>query len=167
MKKIVYIVMLLPVFMLSGGFQLVYKIEQCVVRIEMLAALNNKLNQSEKIILSVSDFQKSKIDSREIFFKGKMYDIRSIRRTGNTVELFVINDAREERILEKIKELENDTGRRHHLPGKLIELLTLVYICPATGNTFWIDKQPTCFLPFCELLIFNKSDIHSPPPKLS
>ena len=168
LKNIGYLSVFLTFFMLSGGFLLVYKIQQDFVQKEMHNVLNNKLKDSEKLTLSYSDYQNNKIDSHEILVQGKLYDIRSVIRTGNIVELQVINDSREEKILDNIKDLVNNSSNsKNHLPDHLLKWLNLLYISPVSVNSLFVRYSPFCFRSFCEFIISHKTDICSPPPKLS
>ena len=167
LKNIGYLSVFMTFFMLSGGFLLVYKIQQYLVQKEMHNVLNNKLKDSEKLTLSNSDYQNNKIDSHEILVQGKLYDIRSVIRMGNIVELQVINDSREEKILDNIKDLVNNSSNsKNHLPEHLLKWLNLVFICPGPVNSLVIKYSSSCFLPFNELIISHKTDLWSPPPKL-
>ena len=166
LKKIVYLLVFLNFFMLLGGFLLVYKIQQYFIYVEMSNTINNKLKKTEKISLPYSDYQKNKIDSREILINGKLYDIRSARLKGSIVELQVINDSREEKILDNIKELVNNSSKsKNHLPDHLLKWLNLVYICPVSVSNLFIKYSSACIPPFSELIVSHKSDICSPPPK--
>ena len=168
LKKIGYLSVFLTFFMLSGGFLLVYKIQQYLVQKEMYNILNDKLKDTEKLTLSYSDYQNNKIDNHEILVQGKLYDIRSVIRTGNIVELQVINDIKEEKILDNIKDLVNNSSNsKNHLPDHLLKWLNLVFICPVPANNLIIKYSSSCFLPFSELIISHQTDIWSPPPKLS
>lgn len=159
--------MFFTLFLLSGGFMLIYKIQQHQVQIEMQSTLSKDHVETEKIILSNSDFQKNKINSREIILLGKLYDIRSVIHTGKDVELQVINDTREENILEKISNLVRNTGNGHdQLPNCLVQLLTMEFICPEPSCHFFNNDPTTCSHQFNELIISVTSNVVSPPPEL-
>ncbi len=155
----------------SGGMILIFRFQQYCVQNGMEQELNDKQTRFSKLILSVPDFQKSRISSHEISLNGEMYDVKSIKYSDNKVELLVIKDTKEESIIANIKLLVNNSGQRSPLPDNLIKLLTLDYTCPHSTNVFLlqdqvIQLQRTFNFPFCENIISFKCEISSPPPKL-
>ena len=151
-----------------GGVLLIYKIQQYSVQHEMELALNNRETLFQKLTLSLGDFQKSRINAHEIVFNGKMYDLRSINISGDKAELLVINDTREENIIENIKNSVNTNNQQNKgLPHLLANLFTLLYIPTVSNLSFLLkEKQQNNFPSFCEYIISHKSDTSSPPPKL-
>ena len=168
MKKIGYIALLSILIIQAGGGLLIYKIQQYYVQMEMERALNNEETSFQQLTLSFNDFQKGKINAHEISFDGKMYDIRSIKISGDKVELLVINDTKEENIIENIKRSVNPNDQQNKgLPSQFVKLLTLVYVVPATDPDLLLQKkQRHIFVPFCDIIVSHKSDITAPPPKL-
>lgn len=168
MKNTGFILLLAILFMQTGGGLLIYKIQQYFVHREMEQALNNKATRFQQLTLSLSDFQKGKINDHEISIKGKMYDVKSIEIRGNKVELLVINDTREENILEDIKKSINTSNQQNkEHPYHFVKVLTLLYITPATDNIFLLEKnKQNIFRSPCEIIISYKPGISSPPPRL-
>ena len=151
-----------------GGVLLIYKIQQYSVQHEMELALNNRETLFQKLTLSLNDLQKSRINAHEIAFNGKMYDVRSINITGDRAELLVINDTKEENIIENIKNSVNTNNQQNKgLPNLLANLFSLLYISPESNYSFLLQEdQQIIFQPLCQIIISHKSDITSPPPKL-
>jgi hypothetical protein len=168
LKKIGYILLLTILLLQAGGMLLIYKMQQCYVKQEMQQTLNNSKTKFQKITLSLSEYQKSKINSHEISINGKMYDVKSVNILENNVKLLVINDSKEENILQKIKDFTNRTNQPNSdLPNQLQQLLSLNYLSPEIKHFFFIPvfsinlfRQPNLNL------VSNDSDIPSPPPKL-
>ena len=151
---------------MSGGL-LIYTVQQYIVQHEMEQVLNNDETSFQQLTLSLSDFQKGEINTDEISFNGKMYDVKSIKISGNKVELLVINDTGEENIIENIKKSVNtNSGQNKKLPYHLVNLLNWFYIYPASGNEFLLLEHRTSYLPFSENVFSFISEISSPPPKL-
>ena len=133
----------------------------------MLKQLNNDLTRTEKIILSFSDFKKNQVDGHEIFFNGKMYDIKLVKYSGNFVELLAVNDTKEEKILEKINYLMTHSPNGHNnQTNHLINLLSQIYIFSVTENEYLFKPVLIRFPSFCESITLHNLDITSPPPKL-
>lgn len=167
MKKTASILLLTLLLLQTGGILLIYKTQQCYVWYEMQHTLNDSNTRFQKLELSLSDFQKSKINSDEIFFQGKMYDVKSVQVSGNIVNLLVINDKDEDSILKKIDNFLNTTQKDNSkLPYQLQQLLSLNYLSPYSVNFFFIPSLSiTTFHSLNLNLISNDSDTSSPPPE--
>ena len=153
--------------MQSGGLLLIYKIQQSCVQIEMLQEINSKQVKFQKLTLTLSEFQKCKINSNELSLNEKMYDYTSAVVTGNTVHLLVVNDIKEEGILEKIKVVtHNSRQQNNQLPNQISKFLTLTYIFPTVEKQFYFQEQQNIFLPYSVNIVSFTSDILSPPPEL-
>lgn len=161
--------MLLAILLLqAGGMLFVYKMQQCAVQLEMQQTLNDSKTYFEKMTLSVGDYKKNKINSREICIKGKMYDVKAVNISGNNVELLVINDSKEEYILCKIKDFINRVNEpTSNIPFQLQQLLSLYYLSANIDNLFLIRSLSIhIFCPLNLNLVSNFSDISTPPPQL-
>lgn len=161
--------MLLAILLLqTGGMLLVYKIQQFYVQYEMRLLVNDSSTSFEKLILSTDEYHKSRVNSREILFKGNMYDVKSVKITGNSAELLVINDKKEKTLVKNIKDFLYKTNQqKKELPEQLQKFLSLNYL-PA-------DKELTDIVTTLSSIIFYSPDgnilsdlldIPSPPPKL-
>ena len=161
--------MLLAILLLqTGGMLLVHKIQQFYVQYEMRLVVNDNETSFEKLILSIDDYHRSRINSHEISHKGNMYDVKSVNITGYIVELLVINDIKEKILLKNIKDfLRNSNRQKKELPDQLQKFLSINYISS--------DKERIIYIPSLSFNIFHypdwnlisdPSDIPSPPPKL-
>ena len=154
--------------MQSGGLLLFYQVQQYFVQYRMQQALNCNTSRFQKLTLTLDDFQNSKINNNEISLNGKMYDIKSIKTSDDTVELIVLNDTEEESIIEIIKRIVgNENQQNRVLPNKLIQLLSLIYLSTTSQNNLLLDGiQQIIFQSFCETIVSHKTEIFSPPPEL-
>ena len=153
--------------MQAGGILFIYKTQQFFVQQEMRQTLNSNKTQFQKITLSLSDYQKNKINAHEISIKGKMYDVKSTHISGDSLELLVVNDSKEENILEKIKEFKQETsGQNHSLHNQLKQLLSLTYLSPNTDGIFIISSLSMHLFPHPNLnTISSHIAISTPPPE--
>lgn len=168
LNKAVAILLLTILLLQAGGILLVYKMQQYAVTREMQQSLNERKTCFQKITLSFFDYQKSKINAREICISGKMYDIKSINISEGIVVLLVIHDSKEENIISKIKKF---AGRANQpgsdLPTKLQQLLSMCYLTPHSCSMFFIPSFSINHFPFSRLnLVTNDSEINTPPPQL-
>lgn len=158
--------MILFLFVLSGGPLLIYRIQQQLVQKEIIATINKSVADVDKISLSGSDFEKARINSHEIIVDGKLYDIKSVVNSGNTVEISVINDTREENILENIRDFVKNTGKGDdQLPNKLVKLLTLDYIYYESTEYLLTVELPNPHCHLSEKIISAYPALIFPPPK--
>ncbi len=146
---------------------LIFKAQQCYVQYEMHEKLKNSNTPFELLTLTFAEYQKSKINSNEISLNRKMYDIKSVDISGDSVRLLAINDYEEENILEKIKNfIEKSDPSNSALPNHLYKLITLVYLQVTAENVFYLPMQSiNVFHSLSANISTSDSDIPSPPPR--
>jgi hypothetical protein len=152
----------------AGGMLFIYTVRQSHVRRGMQEVLNRRSTQFERMTLSVSEYQKSKINAKEIFVEGKMYDVKSMTVKGDAVELLVVHDIKEENVLKRIKDFSKRTEQPNNdLPNQLQHLLTLNYLSPCVEGLFFVPYLLIHVFPFSSLnIVSNNSDILTPPPEV-
>jgi len=120
-----------------GGILIVFNVKKLIVQIEMKEKLDNNSANYETLILSIKQYQDNLINSGEISFEYKMYDIKSIDFQGDSVKLFVLNDREEEIILCCIKDfLNNMSPYNKKIPSQFSELISLDYLISTTDFKF-------------------------------
>lgn len=167
LKKLILIFFLIVLLMQAGGAWVCLKIQQFIAQHEMEEDIDEIETCFEKMSISLEEYTASKINNKEVSIKGKMYDIKSVTISNNIVELVVINDTKEEKILERIKKL-TEANHRHgrNLPYYCLNLTTLFYIYPDSPD---ITELPiflhTSFRNYSDAIFSHYSGIQSPPPK--
>ena len=112
--------------MQAGGAWMCLKIQQFIAQQEMERDIDETETRSEKICISLKEYVTNKINDKEIFINGKMYDIKFVNFSKGVAELLVINDTKEEKILESIKKLtEANHKHRSNLPYHFLNLTAL------------------------------------------
>ena len=168
LKKIGYIAFLSIMLLQSGGLLLIYQMQQFWVRREMLQTIEKKESGFLKLNLTVAEYQHSKINAHEISLNGDMYDVKSITYTGDKLELLVIQDLKEQSIVEKIR---NSGGRKNHRSKRqrLLVMKRLLLFSPPPPAVQQLClaavKQKITITWLWEIFISHKSDIPSPPPR--
>lgn len=160
--------MLLAILILqAGGMLLIYKIQQFYVQYEMRLAVNDSKVSFEKLILSRDEYHKSRLNSREISYKGNMYDVKSVNITGDIAELLVINDVKEKILLREIKAfLHKSNESKKELPDQLQKFLSLNYLFADKENTIYVPSLiSNIFHHPSRYILPDYTDIPSPPPK--
>jgi hypothetical protein len=161
--------LLLAILLLqTGGMLMVYKIRQFYIQYEMRLLVKNSDTSFERLVLPLADYQKSRINSREISFGGNMYDVKSVKISGNTAELLVINDKKEKILLKDIKDFLNKSSQqKKELPDQLQKFLSLNYLSGEKEHVIFIPSFYTCIFYHQNRNIYSDhQDIPSPPPKL-
>ena len=129
--------------------------------------LSNHSKSFQILSLSLADF-KHKIIENEVLIDSKLYDVISFTITGNNVQLVVINDKKEEDILEKIKGLTAGISKHSKLPKQLVQLLSLTYILPNYSSKSLLQQIPQQkYLLLCANLFSVPREVSSPPPKIN
>ncbi len=85
--------------------------QQYAAQLEMQHLLNDEEADFENIILSISDYQNSKVKKDEIAVNGNMYDVKSSEIIGDSINLLVINDKKEKKIVERINDFTNNSEK--------------------------------------------------------
>lgn len=130
--------------------------------------MENEKNEFEKLTITATLFNKSKINSREIFYEGKMYDIKSVKISGDRVELLVIDDVREKSIIEKIRILSGiPNSPNEKVPSQIIKFISLVYLSIDDNQSFLSPCHNRFFSSNSEKIYSVHITILSPPPELA
>lgn len=167
MKKSVYILLLTFILLQSGGMVVFYRIRQMSIKYAMVQKLKNDEKNLENIVLSISEFEKCRINRHEIRYHGNMYDIKSSHADGKNITLVVINDKKEAKILKKLNQIaDNEDENKKQLPDKLLKFMSLIYVCPEHSALTFIASEEVSFEQKSDNDYLFLADISSPPPKL-
>ena len=109
MKKVLFISVLAIILLQSCGMILFFQIQQNLIQDQMRISLANSESKFENLNLSLINFNDCKISSHEIMYNGIIYDIKSIKISGDYVLLKVLADQAESGLAQKI----NVQIRRH------------------------------------------------------
>ncbi len=153
----------------SGGLFLLFKTQQYAAKISMQVNMIKGDTPVEHLSMSLVDYRKSITDNKELFYQGKMYDIKSLSFTNDSVNLIVIHDIKEENVLSKIKNLfaSQDNTKKSKIPQTLIQLLSLDYIQDGIFcNDFVSHFSITLKHHFSENTITHCHKIILPPPEI-
>ncbi len=127
MKRVNILLLLLALFLQSGGLLLVFHTMKHTAKREMkdlIAAKNVKL---ETLTISLAEFNRCRIDAREIRLKGKMYDIISSSLSSDSLlELIVVHDTKEEKMIRHIDNLAKESTSKGHQAQNLLTRLMFI-----------------------------------------
>jgi hypothetical protein len=168
LKIVGSLILLAILFLQGGGMLLIYKIQQYYVHDNMIQNINSSKTQFQEIVLTLSDYQKCRINASEITINNKLYDVKSANIYGDRVKLLVLNDSMEENILVKIAEFTNNTRHPNSvLCNNLKHLLTLSYLPQPGYSSFFIyPSSVDKFIQFNLNYISRFPEILTPPPRL-
>ncbi len=168
MKKGGYILLLFILFLQAGGMLYVYKIQQYSVQHHMQQQLGNAHSVFHQMVLSLKEYQKSRINKHEIKVNDQLFDVKSVYYTGGKVCLQVIRDSKEEKILAKIRDLSSRNKTSNSaIPKVLKRLISMNYLSLAADNnqinaSIAVSEYMTLFLKPWSI----DPELLTPPPKL-
>ena len=168
MKRYLFIILLIIILLQAGGLMLVYQASQQIVKFWMARVIDTEESRFEQITLSISEYHSSKINRKELLYKGNMYDVKSQVVHNDSIHLTVINDMREKQIVDRIKYIAGQKNRQHKdLPNKIIKLYTLDYIHPSLQACIDVLLEISEIYRAMDVDYPSfKPDILSPPPRL-
>jgi hypothetical protein len=152
----------------GGGFMFLLLFQQLALKAEMHAEIQNGSLKLEQIELSLSDYQNALVDDGELSLNDKMYDIKSKVVINDRVLLTVVNDIREENIIQEMKDFLRRTCRNNKsLPERSTQLFLLSYI--GASHTGILFSNFCSDLPATDhsiLFVNISAEVFTPPPKL-
>lgn len=167
MKKATTILLLIVLLMQAGGMLIVYKLQRTAHQNQMQELTLAGNASTEKLTLSLQDYNHSTFNQHEICLNGKMYDIVSCNVIGDKVELIAVRDTKEESMLDELNEFVeqlNHAGSK--LPKFLKQQLPLFYI-----PIFETGISPIAFInqlhfnPFKSIPLSVTLEVCAPPPQ--
>ncbi len=176
LKKLIYSLFLALFLLQIGGLAAFYTIQQTVQQTVQQIAMWEKLEKQDKsfsiIKISQLSFENSKKNEHEFVFNQKLFDIKSVKTQGDSVEIVAFQDSEEEAIIKKIIFLlDNDTPQSNtKLPQKLVDFLKFTAICPeyiALRVVFSFVAIKKCdFLPCFSFYKFKNLKFIEIPPEI-
>lgn len=137
------------------------------IRNEMRAALKTMPEERlTKLVLTESDFFRSKVEEHEIKIDGRMYDIARLQYAGGKVIVWCLHDEAEDNLLAFLDAVSN---RAHQdstpVPQSILQFLSLTFLVPEfqlpLSYTAAAKTETTYRLPVYSILV----PIQSPPPR--
>ena len=145
MKKIVTILIVSILVLQTGGIIFVLQIQQVLNGFNISKLLEEDDAHLSEIQISKIDFEKSKIDDDEFYFRNELYDIKSITKQGRNYKIIAIKDSEERNILERFKKVfDGSKNQKNKTSDSLVKLLSLVFVVP--------KSEPVIF---CKITIKN------------
>jgi hypothetical protein len=170
LKKIVYILVVILLFLQSGGMLMFYKIERQVQQNRMRQKMEDNNYQLQQFSISKLEFTRNKLSGNEIVMHGKLYDMKSFSIHGNTVDVLAMRDKAEELIIKAIKNAIKTSARMENgLLVRIVKLLTLDYSVPnllQVPIAFYLNLQKL-ISDYNELINSRIPDILTPPPRFA
>lgn len=168
MRKFFPFLLLLLIFLQSGGVLLWFQLRQINVQSEMREAIDRNEARLVNIELSQEYYLKNVRDGGdEIIIQGKYFDIKSIKFFKNKVQLIGLFDTKETSLFNFLSLYLNHTSsKQKQLPVSATILLALNYFPPLNDCEFYLQgiKNETIF----QYNYFSKSfptKVSTPPPQ--
>lgn len=134
----------------------------------MREQLRNSQSHFETLTMTIEEFQKYKNGNDEVSFNGKMYDIKSTTYSRDKVVLLVLNDTKEENIIESIKDFfRPDSKDNKDLPKQLVKLTVTEYTLPQNANIYNNESLSSYYFSLSHPVYNSLAlEINSPPPQV-
>jgi hypothetical protein len=156
--------------MQMGGILLLNKANQFIARNEMAQTLRKNEKPYEHIKLTVTEFNKVRINKKEIQLEGRLYDIKKSTTNGEIVSLIVVNDEKEQRIINRIKDLipYGHKSSPQQLSKIFDQLLSLVYLPTTECEIPLFSSHHLKAITYLRITLRSETlNIPSPPPWLA
>lgn len=152
--------------MQTGGIIFVLQIQQVLNSINISKLLDEDQANFSEIQISKIDFEKSKIDDNEFYFKNELYDIKSIIKKGNDYKIIAIRDSEETNLLERFKKIfDGNKNQKNKTPDSLAKLLSLVFVMPKSNFlTFHKIMKENIYNTTTENTVDKALSVPTPPP---
>lgn len=169
MKKIITILIVAILVLQTGGIIFVLQIQQVLNGINISKLLEEDNTHFSEIQISKSDFEKSKIDDHEFYFRNELYDIKSIIKKGSAYKIIAIRDSEETNILERFKKIfDGNKNQKNKTPDDVVKLLSLVFVLPKSEIAIFCKKTiKNIYISTTENLIDKTLSVPTPPPLYS
>ena len=152
--------------MQSGSLLFLYMVQQTYIQYEMQQLIYTKNSTHYTFVLSKNEFEENSINENEILLNGSLYDIISLKITGDKIEIVAFHDEEEEIVLLSIKAaIDNNSGENKSLPNPITRMITMIFISPDIfySPVLTITKQLS-YIDFSIAVSTVKSETASPPP---
>ena len=166
MKKIVTIFIVAILVLQTGGVIFVLQIQQILNGITISKLLEEDSAHFSEINITAKEFEKSKIDDEEFYFRNELYDIKSIIKKGNNYKIIAIRDSEETNILERFKKIfEGNKNQKNKSSDSLAKLLSLVFVLPKSESViFYKIYRKNIHISPAENIIAKTLAVPTPPP---
>ena len=166
MKKFATICIVAILVLQTGGVIFVLQIQQVLNSISISKLLEEDNAHFSEINITENEFEKSKIDDEEFYFRDELYDIKSIIKKGNSYKIIAIRDSEETNILERLKKIfDGNKNQKNKTPDSLAKLLSLVFVAPKCESAiFYKTQRKNIYISIDENTIDKTLSVPTPPP---
>jgi hypothetical protein len=167
-RRFAAIILLLTMGVMLGGAYMYFAVRMVHIRQHMrqqLASLPEY--RLDCLELGFDAFLKSRVNAHELKINGHMFDIARVETAGRFVRVYGLFDKDEDSLLAFLNTiLKQMSEDEHTLPALLFNVLTAVYILPATIRLY----IPACtvltsFRHLCAKLLIFFFSVPTPPPE--
>jgi len=167
LKKTALFGILLLLILQTGGLVMIGNLHQWLIKAEVWLDLEQEDENMNKIILSLDEFEKSRINTFEFKWKGEMYDFKSHQIQGDSVYLMARKDDDENHVLKCLMHLLRESqGNDQCLLLQFVKWLSIPYTCPDAEWLVFIEHfKPRKNFWYIDRLYFVLTELNTPPPK--
>lgn len=153
----------------AAGWQLAWTYRQSEARRNAARVMELDQTAFRHVTLHTTQFQKARLNRKEVRLEGKLYDIRTLRIKGDSVCLELYHDHHEEHLLHRLTKLLT-AGHNHsdQLLGNWLAKIVGQAFLPALPTHFPVvfgemEHGPAVFRFFWPLSLDRTAPPHGPP----
>jgi len=158
------------------GYYLVFQVTQCLIRREMMSELRKGAFHPDLILLKILHPEKEqqfrRIDKKEFFYYGKMYDVVVERKNGDTTLIYCLHDKKEESLVNDFSSYLLRSGKtpqapRDHPVRAMFQNLISQALIQATQAPVKEEGVQIAYPALNPQLTLGYRALVAPPPKTS
>lgn len=175
MKKVISI-FLFGIFLFNmAGYFIAFKSFQYQIKKEIKAEIKRNVNPNELTAIVIDKKQINKIDwlqeGKEMYYKGKLYDVVRLTKNDTSITYYCINDKQEELLFANLEEhiaahIAANKPIKNQASKKLSNAVIKLYF--SNGQSFKFNSVLLNQPPFYSINLSYKSaliEFDSPPPE--
>lgn len=112
-KRIAGLGLILLMIAQPGGWMLFFLISQVHIQQQMISELKKESTGLVKLVLTEDEFRELRINDREINYRGKMFDYKTLEFKNGKIELTGKFDHKEEKLIHKMKSFQKTHTNRN------------------------------------------------------
>jgi hypothetical protein len=123
-------------------------------------------SELDHFVLSPQEFEKARVNEREVLISGKMYDIARVNTGSEMIEVFALHDEAEDDLLAFIEEVMSNAGKDGKAPSVFSQFSSLIFL--KSGFRWDTSSVATSVIHNSRFIFKNISSEHNtltPPPR--
>ena len=175
-RKLLALLFIAVIFFNLCGYYFIFLAEQNDLKCEMKSLIHSgKMNEFSEVIITSNPYNDPDFrwnDKNEFLYKGHLYDVISLKASGNNWFITCINDTKEEQLISDYRHYndllsESSFPSRPHQSQVLSQLMITSALLTEQAGMFKQQPRDFKFNEYLSDLSFIPITPPTPPPKVS